>query len=65
MRKLRRMTTDQYAGVIVAVTMLREARDMLKRCACPQATNYVRRAIKSAEGARRHGLRRLKAEGRA
>lgn len=37
-----------------AIAHLRAARDLLKRADAPQATDAVRRAMKSAEGALRH-----------
>lgn len=40
-----------------ALVKLREARDDLVAGACPAAADYVRRAIKSAEGALRHAER--------
>lgn len=51
--------SDWHARVKVqcaqsALVKLREARDDLVAGACPAAADYVRRAIKSAEGALRH-----------
>lgn len=37
-----------------AIKLLRAARDELKDAQCPRATDKVRRALKSAEGAERH-----------
>jgi hypothetical protein len=40
-----------------AIALLSKARDELKQARCPNATNYVRRAMKSAYGARRNAQR--------
>jgi hypothetical protein len=41
-----------------AIDYLRLARIALSACGAPAATDYVRRALKSAEGAERHALGR-------
>lgn len=40
-----------------ALAFLAQARRLLKAAKAPQATDYVRRAMKSVEGARRHAIR--------
>ena len=45
-------TTDKM--IADAHSRLRQARDLLRRAKCSQATKAVRRALKSAEGAQRH-----------
>lgn len=55
---LRPATANDVAEVRYAVSLLREARDLLVSADCPQAARKVRRALKSAEGAERHVLRR-------
>jgi hypothetical protein len=66
MRKLKPATSDNLLDVASAFHYLIRARDLLKAAGCESATDYVRRALKSAEGAQRHARRRLhEAEGRA
>ncbi len=48
----------------VAIKRLRAARDLLKKIGAKRATEKVRRAITSAEGARRHLLNRSSRERR-
>src|SRR5208282_1427617 len=44
----------RYHSIQVAIGLLHEARDRLKEAKAPRATEKVRRALKSAEGALRH-----------
>jgi hypothetical protein len=50
------MNAKQLA-VKLALAHLRAAREALKEAEAPRATDYVRRAMKSAEGALRHAGR--------
>lgn len=51
---------DEAADGMIAEARfhLRQARNYLRAAKCPQATNAVRRALKSADGAQRHASRR-------
>ncbi|RWH50256.1 hypothetical protein [Mesorhizobium sp.] len=51
---LKPATAHDALDVLRAIDHLREARRLLKRCGATKATNKVRRALKSAEGAERH-----------
>ena len=53
-RALKPATSDDVENVGIAVAMLLQARDLLRRAGCPAAAAKVRRALKSAEGAARH-----------
>lgn len=57
-RKLRTAGPEHLDRVESAVAGLRRARDLLVLAGCPAAARAVRKALKSAEGARRHALRR-------
>lgn len=48
---------DRAAKVARAIVALRKARDILVDAGAPRATEKVRRALKSAEGAYRHAMR--------
>lgn len=48
---------DRLNHAKVAVELLKEARDTLSAAHCDHAANYVRAALKSAEGAVRHATR--------
>lgn len=51
------MITHKQMLVAAALSKLREARELLAEADSPRATDYVRRALKSAEGALRHAGR--------
>ena len=57
--KIKPATPKQAEKLQLAVDYLRHARNMLSDADCPQALDTARRALKSAEGAQRHMLRRL------
>lgn len=59
--KLRPASYTQILCVQMALRRLREARDDLKAANCPAATEAVRHALKSTEGALRHASRRAAA----
>lgn len=54
------LSPAQYGLLCVdkALLLLKEARDLLVEAEAPRATDAVRRALKSAEGARRHAVLR-------
>lgn len=52
-------TTAQAKALTRALTLMRSAREELKRADCPRSLERLRRTIKSAEGAERHMVRRL------
>jgi hypothetical protein len=55
--KLREHKAGDLARVQTATVKLREARDLLKGAGAKRATDKVRLALKSAEGAERHTSR--------
>lgn len=57
--KIKPATQEQATALRLALRSLRNARYCLMFAECPAATDAVRRALKSAEGAERHMLRRL------
>lgn len=57
--KLKPITIDQLAEISDAISLLRVAREKLKMADAPRSVEKVRAALKSAEGAFRHGERRL------
>lgn len=59
--KLKPATFLQLTDIELALKSLRLARAYLVRAQCPQATDAVRRALKSVEGAQRHAERRFAA----
>jgi hypothetical protein len=48
------MTNDRLAKINAALLALRTARDALAAAGATRAADYTRRALKSAEGAKRH-----------
>jgi hypothetical protein len=64
-RASRRTRADDLARIDCAIAKLREARDLLREAGAVKATAYVRGALKSAEGARRHAESLLTASLRA
>ena len=59
--KVKPATQAQADALQRALRSLRDARYCLMFADCPQAADATRRALKSAEGAERHMLRRLQA----
>lgn len=59
MSKLRTAELGDVYDVDTAIGHLQRARDLLARAHCPQAADAVRRALKSADGARRHAKRAM------
>lgn len=57
-RKLRPATPRQHQRLKDALEYLREARKCVADAECPSTLKKVQSAIKSAEGAERHMLRR-------
>ncbi len=55
--KLRKYNQGDLGLVQDAVVKLRQARDLLKKAGVTRATDKVRTALKSAEGAERHTSR--------
>lgn len=47
-------TPERVAQIDLAIGYLRVARKLLRGARAPRAADYVARALKSAEGARRH-----------
>lgn len=60
MRPITPATDADAAGVRAAIAKLREARDLLRVAAAPAAAKAVARALKSADGARRHVDHRIR-----
>ena len=58
MKKVEPITRPQWDAIVQAVLLLRDARDALASAGCPRAAKAVGKALKSAEGAERHALRR-------
>lgn len=56
-RPLRQTTLRDVMEINTAIAQLRGVRDRLVLAGATQAAKYVRRALKSAEGAHRHALR--------
>lgn len=61
MSELRPMTETQSEALNAARRILKVALGLLKNADCPASADAVRRAIKSADGARRHADRRRRA----
>jgi len=57
MPTIRPVKADDLTEIRAAIAKLREARDLLAHAGAKRAAEYVRRALKSAEGAERHALR--------
>lgn len=53
-RTLKPITASERREIDAAIVDLRRARDLLRQAGATQAAKYVARALKSAEGARRH-----------
>jgi hypothetical protein len=53
------ITRGQFEDIEQALGHLTLARGMLRGAGCPEAAKAVTRAIKSTEGAKRHGERRM------
>lgn len=52
-------TADQWIAIGDAIEALKLARDKARYADCPQLLKAIRKALKSADGARRHVDRRL------
>lgn len=61
MTKLKPATPDNAIQLDNALAALRKSLVWCKGADCPQTANAIRRAIKSAEGAKRHMYRRVSA----
>lgn len=56
-RTLRPYKPGDFQTICRSIVVLREVRDALIEAGAEKSADYVRRAIKSAEGARRHAER--------
>lgn len=55
--RLRQTTEADLLAINQGIRLLRQARDRFKTAGARKAAEYVRKAIKSGEGARRHAER--------
>jgi predicted nucleic acid-binding Zn-ribbon protein len=60
-RRIRPATQRQSIDLQIVVARLKDAREYAKRSGCPSTLKKIRSALKSAEGAQRHMIRRLSA----
>lgn len=59
MRRIKPATAIDKAGIADAICAMREARTLLRRAGADRACKAAARALKSAEGARRHVHHRI------
>jgi hypothetical protein len=59
-RQIKPATQRDAAALAIALVLMRKARTELEAADCPKALAAIRNALKSAEGAQRHMLHRLR-----